>query len=65
MHEPTQVRLVAALRRRVRGALAEVTQVPGLSCASVLPQAIQRMHASGVVVSGKPLGPSAVRSLPR
>ena len=65
MHEPRQARMVAAVRRRVRGVLAEVTQVLGLQCASVLLQAIQRMHASGVVVSREPLGPSAVRSLPR
>ena len=54
MHEPTQVHLVAALHRRVRGALAEVTQVPGLSCASVLPQAISQMHASGGWSLGSP-----------
>ena len=65
MHEPTQTRMVAAVRRRVRGVLAEVTQVLGLQCASVLLQAIQRMHASGVVVSRAFLGPSAVRSLSR
>ena len=64
-HEPTQARMVAAVRRRVRGVLVEVTPVPGLRCASVLPQAIQRMHASGVVVSGESLALSAVRSLPR
>ena len=65
MHEPTQARMVADLRRRARGALAEVTQVPGLQCASALPQDSQRMHASGVVVSEAPLGPSVVLSLPR
>ena len=40
MHEPTQARMVADLRRRARGALAEVTQVPGRQCASVLLQDI-------------------------
>ena len=65
MHEPTQTRMVAAVRRRVRGVLVEVTQVLGLQCASILPQASQRMHASGVVVSEAPLRPSAVRSLSR
>lgn len=65
MHEPTQVRMVAAGRRRVRGVLAEVTQVLGLQCASILPQDSQRMHARGVVVSDAFLGPSAVRRLSR
>ena len=65
MHEPTQTRMVAAVRRRVRGVLAEVMQVLGLQCGSILPQDIQRMHASGVVVSEAPLGPPAARSLPR
>jgi hypothetical protein len=65
MHEPTQTRMVAAVRCRVRGVLAEVTQVLGLQCASILPQDSQRMHASGVVVSGAFLGPSAVRRLSR
>ncbi|HEY5865655.1 MAG TPA: hypothetical protein VI542_08915 [Candidatus Tectomicrobia bacterium] len=64
-HEPTQARMVAAVRRRVRGVLVEVTPGPGLRCASVLPQDSQRMHARGVVVSGAFLGPSAVRSLSR
>jgi hypothetical protein len=36
MHEPTQTRMVAAVRCRVRGVLAEVTQVLGLQCASIL-----------------------------
>ena len=65
MHEPTRARMVADLRRRARGTLAEVTQVPGLQCASVLPQDIEQMHANGVVLSEAPLGPSVVLSLPR
>ena len=65
MHEPTQDRIVSALRRRRSVSLVELTQGLGLQCASILPQDIQRMQASGVVVYEEPLGPSAVLSLPR
>jgi hypothetical protein len=65
MHEPTQDLIVSALRRRLRVSMVELTQVLGLQCASILPQAIQRMQASGVVVYDEPLGPSSVLSLPR
>jgi hypothetical protein len=39
--------------------------VLGVQFASVLPQEIQRMKASGVVVYEEPLGLYAVLSLPR
>jgi len=64
MHEPTQELIVSELRRRVRVSLAELTQVLGLQLASLLPQEIQRMQASGLVVYDEPLGPYSVVSLP-
>lgn len=64
MHEPMQDFIVAELRGRVRASLAEVTQLLGLPFASLLPQEIERMKASGVVVYEEPLGPSSVLSLP-
>ena len=65
MNEPTQERIVSELRRRVRVSMAELTQMLGLQFASVLPQEIQRMKASGLVVYDEPLRPSSVLSLPR
>jgi hypothetical protein len=65
MSEPTQELIVSELRRRVRVSIAELMQVLGLQCASILPQEIQRMKESGLVVYDEPLGPSSVLSLPR
>jgi hypothetical protein len=65
MDEPTQEFIVSELRRRVRASLAELTQVLGLQCASILPQEIQQMKDCGLVVYEEPLGPSSVISLPR
>jgi hypothetical protein len=65
MAEPTQEFIVSELRRRVRASLAELTHVLGLQFASILPQEIQRMKDSGLVVYEEPLGPSSVLSLPR
>jgi len=65
MNEPTQDLIVSELRRRVRASLADVTQVLGLQFASLIPQEIQRMKASGLVVYDEPLGPSSLLSLPR
>jgi hypothetical protein len=65
MNEPTQDLIVSELRRRVRVSMADLTQVLGVQFASVLPQEIQRMKASGVVVSEEPLGLYSVLSLPR
>jgi hypothetical protein len=65
MHEPTQELIVSELRRRVRVSVADLTQVLGLQFASVLPQEIQRMKESGLVVYDEPLGPSSVLSLPQ
>ena len=65
MNEPTQERIVSELRRRVRASMAELTQVLGLEFASILPQEIQRMKDSGVVVYDEPLGPSSALSLPQ
>jgi hypothetical protein len=65
MSEPTQDLIVSELRRRVRASLADVTQVLGLQFASLLPQEIQRMKDSGLVVYDEPLGPSSVVRLPR
>jgi hypothetical protein len=65
MHEPMQDFIVAELRRRVRASLANVPQLLGLPFASLLPQEIERMKASGLVVYEEPLGPSSILSLPR
>ena len=65
MSEPTQEFIVSELRRRVRTSLAELTQVLGLQFASLLPQEIQRIKDSGLVVYAEPLGPSSVLSLPQ
>jgi hypothetical protein len=65
MHEPTQEFIVSELRRRMSVSIAELTQVLGLQFASVLPQEIQRMKDSGLVVYDEPLGPSSLLSLPR
>ena len=65
MNEPTQDLIVSELRRRVRASMAELTQVLGLEFASILPQEIQRMKDSGVVVYDEPLGPSSALSLPQ
>ena len=65
MNEPTQDLIVSELRRRVSVSIAELTQVLGLQFASVLPQEIQRMKASGLVVCEEPLGLSSVLSLPQ
>ena len=65
MSEPTQEFIVSELRRRVRASLAELTQILGLQFASILPQEIQRMKDSGLVVYEEPLGSSSVLSLPR
>jgi hypothetical protein len=65
MAEPTQAFIVSELRRRVRASLAEVTQGLGLQFASILPQEIQRMKDSGLVVYEEPLGPFSVLSLPQ
>jgi hypothetical protein len=65
MSEPTQEFIVSELRSRVQASMAELTQVLGLQFASILPQEIQRMKASGLVVYDEPLGPSSVLSLPQ
>ena len=65
MAEPTQEFIVSELRRRVRASMAELMQVLGLQFASILPQEIQRMKASGLVVYEEPLGPSSVLRLPQ
>jgi len=65
MAEPTQEFIVSELRRRMSISIAELTQVLGLQFASILPQEIQRMKASGLVVYEEPLGPSSLLSLPR
>ena len=65
MAEPTQDFIVSELRRRVQASMVELTQVLGLQFASMLPQEIQRMKASGLVVYDEPLGPSSILSLPQ
>ena len=50
MAEPTQELIVSELRRRVRASLAELMQVLGLQFASILPQEIRQMKASGLVM---------------
>jgi predicted ArsR family transcriptional regulator len=65
MSEPTQDLIVSELRRRVRVSIADLTQVLGVQFASVLPQEMQRMKASGLVVYEEPLGLYSVLSLPQ
>ena len=65
MAEPTQEFIVSELRRRVRASMAELTQVLGLQFASILPQEIQRMKDSGLVMYEEPLGPYSMITLPR
>ena len=65
MHEPTQELIVSELRRRVSVSMAELTQVLGVQFASILPHAIQRMKAGGLVVYDEPLGLSSLLSLPQ
>ena len=65
MSEPTQEFIVSELRRRVRASMAELTQALGLQFASILPQEIQRMKDSGLVVYDEPLRLSSVLSLPQ
>ena len=65
MSEPTQERIISELRRRVRVSIAELTQVLSVQFASILPQEIQRMKASGLVIYEEPLGPSSVLRLPQ
>jgi hypothetical protein len=65
MAEPTQDFIVSELRRRMRVSVAEFMQVLGVQFASILPQEIQRMKASGLVVYEEPLGPSSVLTLPQ
>jgi hypothetical protein len=65
MSEPTQELIVSELRRRVRVSIAELMQVLGLQFASILPQEIQRMKDSGLVLYEEPLGLYSVISLPR
>jgi hypothetical protein len=65
MHEPTQELIVSELRRRVRASIADVTQVLGPQFASIIPQAIQRMKSSGLVVYDEPLGLYSVITPPR
>jgi hypothetical protein len=65
MSEPTQELIVSELRRRVQVSIVELMQVLGLQFASILPQEIQRMKASGLVMYEEPLGLYSVISLPR
>jgi hypothetical protein len=65
MSEPTQELIVSELRRRARVSIAELLQVLGLQFASILPQEIQRMKESGLVVYDEPLGLSSVLTLPQ
>ena len=65
MSEPMQEFIVSELRRRVQVSMAELTQVLGLQFASILPQEIQRMKDSGLVVYDELLGPSSLLSLPQ
>jgi hypothetical protein len=65
MSEPTQELIVSELRRRVRASIAELIQVLGVQFASILPQEIQRMKDSGLVVYDEPLELSSILSLPR
>ena len=65
MSELTQELIVSELRRRARVSIAELLQVLGLQFASILPQEIQRMKESGLVVYDEPLGLSSVLTLPQ
>jgi hypothetical protein len=65
MSELTQELIVSELRRRARVSIAELLQVLGLQFASILPQELQRMKESGLVVYDEPLGLSSVLTLPQ
>jgi len=65
MSEPTQDLIVSELRRRMRVSMADLSQVLGVQFASVLPQEIQRMKESGLVVYEEPLGLYSLLSLPQ
>ena len=65
MNEPTQDLIVSELRRRLRASIADLTQVLRPQFASIIPQEIQRMKDSGLVIYDEPLGPYSVISLPR
>jgi len=65
MSEPTQECIVSELRRRMSVSIAELTQVLGVQFASILPQEIRRMKASGLVVYEEQLGLSSVLTLPQ
>ena len=60
MSEPTQELIVSELYRRGRVSIADLMQVLGVQFASILPQEIRRMKASGLVVYDEPLGLSSV-----
>ena len=65
MSEPTQELIVSELYRRGRVSIADLMQVLGVQFASILPQEIQRMKESGLVVYDEPLELSSILSLPR
>jgi hypothetical protein len=65
MNEPRQELIVSELRHRVSLSMADLTQVLGGQFVSGLPQEIQRMKESGLVVYDEPLGPYSILSLLR
>ena len=65
MSEPTQECIVSELRRRMSVSITELTQVLSVQFASILPQEILRMKASGLVVYEEQLGLSSVLTLPQ
>lgn len=64
MYEPTQEVIVAELRRRGTTRMTDILQVLGSNFVSVIPQEIQRMKDTGLVVYDEPLGPDSVLRLP-
>jgi hypothetical protein len=64
MDGPTQEIIVAAVRRQGRVHVADVLRMLGPGVASLVPEEIQRMKESGLVVYDEPLGPDALLRLP-
>ena len=65
MAEPTQEVIVAEVTRRGRAYMADILHVLGPSWASILPDELQRMKATGLVDYDEPLGPNALLRLPQ
>jgi len=64
MYEPTQKIILSELRRRDTASIADLLHFLGPDFASIIPEEIQRMKHTGLVVYDEPLGPDSVLRLP-